>query len=118
MAALDWSQCASRPPCGPIGSWWSWINLRAGSLGSASIPKNQSELIQLSDCRRLPGAKSGDPNSYVFGRVATIPNTKRPGTVPPLRTRGFPYGLMTLFYLRAGYAEVILILDLPLLPAC
>src|SRR5207302_300057 len=26
---------ASRPRCGPIGSWWSWINTRAGSLGSA-----------------------------------------------------------------------------------
>ena len=43
---------------------------------------------------------------------------KAPGTVPPLRTRGFPDGLMTLFYLSAGHAEVILILDLPVLPAC
>src|SRR5207302_1572693 len=24
---------ASRPPCGPTGSWWSWINSHAGSLG-------------------------------------------------------------------------------------
>jgi hypothetical protein len=84
----------------------------------ALMPKNQWRLVQLTDCRRLPGAKSGDSNSYVFERVSAIPNTKHPGTVPPLRTRGFPYGLMTLFYLRAGYAEVILILDLPLLPAC
>jgi hypothetical protein len=84
----------------------------------AVMPKNQWGLVPLSDRRRLPGAKSRDPNSYVFGRVSAIPNTKHPGTVPPLRTRGFPDGLMTLFYLRAGYAEVILILDLPLLPAC
>src|SRR5205823_6576072 len=26
-----------RPPCGPTGSWWSWINSRAGSSGSASM---------------------------------------------------------------------------------
>ena len=29
-------------------------------------------LVQLSDCRRLPGAKPGDPNSYVFGQVAPV----------------------------------------------
>jgi hypothetical protein len=29
---------ASRPRCGPIGSWWSWINIPAGLLGSTSMP--------------------------------------------------------------------------------
>jgi hypothetical protein len=33
----------------------------------AVMPKNQWGLVQPSDCRRLPGAKCGDPNSYVFG---------------------------------------------------
>ena len=42
----------------------------------AVVPKNQWGLVQLSDCRRLPGTKSGNRNSYVLGRVAAIPNTK------------------------------------------
>src|SRR6266576_2765960 len=28
---------ASPPPCGPTGSWWSWISSRAGSLDSACM---------------------------------------------------------------------------------
>ena len=28
---------ASRPRCGPTGSWLSWINIRAASLGSSSM---------------------------------------------------------------------------------
>jgi hypothetical protein len=49
----------------------------------AVMPKNQWGLVQLSDCRRLPGAKSGDPNSYVFGMAAnsparTVVNTENP----------------------------------------
>jgi hypothetical protein len=51
----------------------------------AVMPKNKWGLVQLSDGRRLPGAKSGDPNSYVFGRVSAIPNTKPSGVAEQLR---------------------------------
>jgi hypothetical protein len=39
----------------------------------ALMPKNQWRLVQLTDCRRLPGAKSGDSNSYIFGQARNGP---------------------------------------------
>ncbi len=44
---------ASRPPCGPTGSWWSWINSHAGSLGSASM-RERSMVPHCVGCSTAP----------------------------------------------------------------
>ena len=44
---------ANRPPCGPTGSWSSWINSPAGSSASASIPE-PSMVSHFAGCSTAP----------------------------------------------------------------
>jgi len=50
--SMDLFRCASAT-CGPTGSWWSWINLRAGSLGSASM-RERSMVSHSVGCSTAP----------------------------------------------------------------
>src|SRR4029077_9555146 len=86
---------ASRPRSGPTGSWWSWTNARAGSLGSVSMPA-ASMVSHLSDVQPRHSRATLDAEVHQLRQRSTlqIPSVASQSTdtggnrnqVPPLRS--------------------------------